>query len=244
MIGVRERVRGIRVDHEGKVGKVLARGFGDLHLEARLDLQLDALVSTFELAADRLHQRVDRRLDTDGDAAKDPVARSPEEGRERLVRAFREEVPDCHLHGRLRHAVLANPDELSVDILDRGEVGLQELREDELLERVKHRSPRLARIPGQLSCNALAPSDRSLRLDAAEHARHVCLARAARLVRVLQREAHHEELDSLKFHRGFAPVKPSPASRRGSAPAPPGRGWGTSKYAPRPSVARRNSTAA
>src|SRR5207244_9929354 len=90
---VPERVRGIRVDHEGKVGKVLARGFGDLHLEARLDLQLDALVSTFELPADRLLQRVDRRLDTDGDAAKDPVARSPEEGRERLVRAFREEVP-------------------------------------------------------------------------------------------------------------------------------------------------------
>src|SRR5207302_9548205 len=182
--------------------------------------------------ADRLHQRVDRRLNADGDTAEDPVARSPEEGRERLVRAFREEVPHRHLHGRLRHAVLAYPGELSIDIFGRGELGLQELREDELLEGVEDRSPCLARIPGQLSRDALAPSDRSLRLDTAEHARHVCLARAARLVRVLQREAHHEELDSLKFHRGFAPVKPSPASRRGSAPAPPGRGWGTSKYAP------------
>ena len=76
---VLERVRGIRVDHEGKVGKVFARGFGDLHLEARLDLQLDALVSTFELAADRLHERVDRRLNADRHAAEDSVSGSPEQ---------------------------------------------------------------------------------------------------------------------------------------------------------------------
>src|SRR5712691_7856543 len=92
--------------------------------------------------------------------------------------------------------------------------------------------PGLARVPRKLSGDALAPSDRAFRLDAAQHPRHVGLARAARLVRVLQWKAHDEKLDAFQFHG-------SSVSRVRSR-----RGCGTSRYAPRPSLARRNSTAA
>src|SRR5206468_5504265 len=152
---VLERVGGVRVEHEGEGGKVLPRRLRDLDLERRLDLQLHALIAALELATDRLHQRVDRRLDPDRDTAEDPVARSAQERGERLVRALREEVPYRHLDRRLRHAVLADPRELAIDVLGRGEVDLEELREDECLERVENRSPCLPRVPRSLSRDAL-----------------------------------------------------------------------------------------
>src|SRR5438105_13739766 len=128
--------------------------------------------------------------------------------------------------------MLADPGKPPIDLVGGCEVRLQKLRENEFLEGVEHRPRGLARVPRHLARDTLAPSDRALRLDAAQDARHVRLARAARLVRVLEREAHHEKLDSLQFHG-------SSVSRVKSR-----RGCGTSRYAPRPSVARRNSTAA
>src|SRR5437879_11076420 len=230
---VLEGVGGVRIEHEGKVGEVLPRRFRYLDLESRFDLQLDPLIAALELAPDRVHQSIDRRLDTDGDAAKDPVACPAEERGERLVRALGKEVPHRHLDRRLRHAVLADPGEPPFDVVGRCEVGLQELRQDELFERVQDRPRGLARIPGNLPGDALAPSDRAFRLDAAEHAGHVRLARSTRLVRVLERKAHDEELDTLELHTS------SSVSRVRSR-----RGCGTRRYAPRPSAVRRNSTAA
>jgi len=183
---VLEGVRRVCVEHEREIGEVLPRRLRDLDLEPWLDLQLHALVAALELAADCVHQRFDRWLDADRDTAEDPIACPAEERGERLVRALREEVPHRHLDRRLRHAVLADPCEFAIDVLGRCEVGLEELREDECLERVEDRSPRLARVPGALSRDALAPTHCALGLDATQHAGHVRLACATRLVRVLQ----------------------------------------------------------
>src|SRR2546427_10598495 len=177
-LDVAERVRRVRVEHEGQIGEGLAGRLRDLDREARLDLELHALVSAFELAADRVHQRFDRWLDTDGDTAQDPIARPAEECGERLSLALGEEVPDGHLDGRLRHAMLADPCELFVDVLRRGQVRLEELRQDELLERVEDGARRFARVPRDLAGDALAPPDHSFRLHATEHARRVRLARS------------------------------------------------------------------
>src|SRR5256885_812235 len=166
-LDVVERVRRVRVEHEREVGERLARRLCDLDLETRLDLELHALVPTRELAADRLHERIDRRLDPDRDTAEDPVARAAEERRERLLRTLREEVPDRHLGGRLRHAVLADPAERAVNVLRPRDLRFEELRQDELLERVEDRAGRLSRIPRALARDALAPADGALRLDAA-----------------------------------------------------------------------------
>src|SRR5205814_3705601 len=115
----------------------------------------------------------------------------------------------------------------------------EELRQDHLVERVPDRLRRLARIPRLLRGDALAPAHGTLALGAREDVRLVGLARAARLVRPLQREPHHEELDPLQPHgSSFAG---SGLAGSGGGPA---IGWGTSRYAPRSFVPRRNSTAA
>src|SRR3989475_9230439 len=194
---VAERVGRVRVEHEGKIGEGPARRLRDLNLEAGLDLELHTLVPALELAADRVHQRFDRWLDANGDTAQDPIARPAEQHGERLSRALREEVPDRHLDGRLRHAVFPDPRELLVDVLRRGKIRLEQLRQDELLERVEDGARRLARVPRDLAGDALAPPDRAFRLHAAEHSRHVRLPRAARLIGALQGKPYEEKLDSL-----------------------------------------------
>ena len=227
-IDVRERVRRVRVEHEGKVPKRLPRRFGDLDLQARLDLQLHAQVAALELTSDGVEERLDRRLDPDGDTAEDAVPRAAEELRERHVRALREEVPHRHLDGRLGHTMLADPSERPAHVRGVREIRLEELGQDELLERVEDGRRCLAGVPRRLAGDALAPADGALRLDAAEHPRHVRLARPARLIGALERQPKHEQLDPLQPHGDSVPA----------------RGWGTSRYAPRPSAERRNSTAA
>src|SRR5437660_11902706 len=222
---VGQRVRRVRVQHEREIGERASRRFGDLHFKTRLDLELHALVSALELTADRFHKCVDAGLDPDGDAAEDATARPAEESGERFLRALCEEIPDRHLDSRLRHPVLADPREHTLHVLWPCEVGLEDLRKDELLERIEDRARRLARIPGKLAGDALAPADRALRLGTAQHPGHVRLARATRLIRPLQRESHDEQLDALQSHSGSAAVSNPPVSRRGvtscpGAPAP------------------------
>src|SRR2546430_3303718 len=238
-LDVAERIRRVRIEHEGQIGESLAGRLRDLDLEARLDLELHALVSTLELAADRVHERFDRWLDADGDAAEDPIARPAEKCGMRLSRALGEDVPDAHLDGRFPHAVLADPSELFVDVLGRGQIRLKELRQDELLERVEDGAWRFARVPRDLASDALAPPDRALRLHATEHPRHVCLARSARFVRALQRKPQDEQLDPLQPH-GVADAPRGPCA---CAPATPRFGCGTRRYAHLPLADRRNSTA-
>src|SRR5437773_11484983 len=221
---VAERVGRVRVEHEGKIGEGPPRRLRDLNLEAGLDLELHTLVPALDLAADSVHERFDRWLYANGDTAQDPIAGPAEQHGERLSRALREEVPDRHLDGRLRHAVFPDPRELLVDVLRRGKIRLEQLRQDELLERVQDGARRLARVPRDLAGDALAPPDRALRLHAAEHSRHVGLPRAARLIGALQGKAHEEKLDPLQFHGGFAAMKSIPVPRRVTscpgAPAP------------------------
>ena len=199
---VAKRVRRVGVEHEVEIGESLPCRLGDLDLEPGLDLELHALIAALALAGDRLHERVDRRLDADRDSAEDPLARAAKERRQRLLRSLGEEVPDRHLHRRLRHAVLADPGHRPMDVLGLREIDFEELGQDELFERVEDGARRLSRIPGELACDALAPADGALRLDATQHARHVRLPRAARLVGALQGKAHDEELDSFELHDG------------------------------------------
>src|SRR5207302_10965657 len=111
-------------------------------------------------------------------------------------------------------------------------VSVEYSEKDEFLACKEDRGPGPVEVPRELSRDTLAPSDRALRLGAAEHASHVGLARTARLVRVLQRKPYDKQLDAFESHCSSVS---SVRSRRG---------WGTRRYAPRPSAARRNSTAA
>src|SRR5205814_6743208 len=111
--------------------------FGDLDLPARLDLQLHAQVAALELSSDGVEERLDRRLDPDGDAAEDAVPRAAEELRERHVRALREEVPHRHLDGRLGHTMLADPSERPARVRGGREMRLGALGHAELLARVE-----------------------------------------------------------------------------------------------------------
>ena len=76
VLGVRQRVRGVRVRHQLDRGKPLAHPPHHVHIPARLDLHLDALVAGRQFAFDLLEQLLHRILNADRNAARDLAPRA------------------------------------------------------------------------------------------------------------------------------------------------------------------------
>src|SRR5262249_11283209 len=93
--GVGQSIGGIRVGHELDGGESLAHLGYDVHVPARLDLHLDALIARGQLALDFFEELGDRVLYTDRDTAGDFFARaSADLLPKRLASEARFEVPD------------------------------------------------------------------------------------------------------------------------------------------------------
>ena len=85
MIGVVQRVRGVGVDHQRHVAEPRADALHRGEIPAGLDLDLDALIAGRQLARDFLLELIERVLDADGNAGRDPRARAAEQPCERLI---------------------------------------------------------------------------------------------------------------------------------------------------------------
>ena len=81
-----------------------------LDVPARLDLELDALVTVCEVARDGSEKSGDRFVDADGHSAVDRFARGAEVAAERDALGPELGIEYSHLEGRLRHSV---PDDVS-----------------------------------------------------------------------------------------------------------------------------------
>ena len=85
VVGIGERVRGVRVDHQRNVAEARADRLDRRDVPARLDLDLDAAVAGVELLPDLGRQLVERVLDADRHAGGDLGARAAEQPRQRHV---------------------------------------------------------------------------------------------------------------------------------------------------------------
>src|SRR5438445_362568 len=78
----------------------------------------------------------------------DALARAAEQLRQRAAAALRDEVPDRHLEGRLRHAVLADPGDDALGVLGLMQLGRHQRGDDDLVQQVPNGLGCLARVPG------------------------------------------------------------------------------------------------
>ena len=103
-----EAVRGIRVDHEGSVGKPLPNGSHDIAIPAWLDLDLDTSIAAGQFGLYLLQQLPHAFLDSDRNPRLDLGPGASQRFGKRLPPLAGEGVPTRHLHRGLSHVVAPN----------------------------------------------------------------------------------------------------------------------------------------
>ena len=78
MVRVSQGIGRIRVRHKPDLREPLSDGSDNVHVPARLDLDLDALVSRLQLCRNQVEQFVHCVLDSDRHAARDGTPHSPD----------------------------------------------------------------------------------------------------------------------------------------------------------------------
>ena len=87
--GIFERVGGVGIDLQWNLPERLAHALDGVEIPSRLDLDLDALIAGGQLLLDLAHQLIERILDADRHARRDPIAGAAERLRQRLMRGAR-----------------------------------------------------------------------------------------------------------------------------------------------------------
>ena len=109
MVGVGQRVGGVGVGHQLDRGETLAHLAHHVHVPARLDLHLDALIAGGQFVLDLFEQLLHRILYADRDAAGNLAPRAAADllPQRDAVQA-RLQVPDGGFQAAARHVVAAN----------------------------------------------------------------------------------------------------------------------------------------
>ena len=194
-VHVGERVGGVRVDRQQDAGVRRADRAHAFHVQARLDLQLDAPVPLREIAVHLREQLVGRPRDADRDAAGHAIGRRPEVFGQRSPRRAELGVQERVDQRGLGHRVAAHARQDAIEVVGRDVTRGEQRREQEPAEDEPRAVVELLRIPGIRAGHAFAPSFRVVGDHADQHARLVGLLAEARPERPDERDAHGAELD-------------------------------------------------
>ena len=109
MLRVGEGVGGVGVGHQADIGEALAHAPHHVHVPARLDFDLDALIAGGEFAADLFDQLLDRILNADRNPAGDLAPRAAADlAPQRHPVHAGGQVPGGRFEGPARHQVAAD----------------------------------------------------------------------------------------------------------------------------------------
>ena len=199
--GIGQGVRRIGIRHQLDAGKALAHAPHHVHVPARLDLHLDALVAVGQLALDLFQKLFHGILNPDGNAAGDFAARAAADLLpQRHAFEARRQVPNGGLQAAARHVMAADVRRQRIDVLGAGEVAADDARRRVIPQNHPGRCGPLFVVKGILAGRHLAPARNAIASHF--HQDHVALVGAAEagLEEVHQRHADLPQRDAFDFH--------------------------------------------
>src|SRR5262249_32421927 len=162
---------------------------------------LDAAVARGELALHFLDQLIERILDSDRHARRDPVARATEDARKRLAAPARVEGPRRHFDGGLRHVLAPGRLERGKHVARVRERRADHARRDEVPDDVPAGVVRLGAVVRILIRDAFAEPARAVAVHAHQDEVLVFDAAEAGLEEMYERELQESQLESIYLHR-------------------------------------------
>mgnify|MGYP007107674785 CR=1 FL=1 len=207
--GVGQSVGRVGVEHQRDVRELGAHGPRQLHVVARLDLQLDAPVALLQVAGNDVYRLGEARLDADADADLDALARPFRVGERQLLGegeavALGRQIPDRLLQRRLGQRVAAHEAEARRDLLRLVQLCAEQGRDEEILEDVPRCVHRLVAVAGVVGGHALAPALQPVRVDGDDDGVALLLGAKAGHERRDEHLADVIEVDRFDAHNGFA----------------------------------------